>query len=164
MWSPATSAASSKASTLLGRDGVASLLPRRRPATARHTILANLLQAPDGRRAALVARGLDPDTASGRAAQTAALATRHAKVQVGDGEALHDRFAREAIAAGFAPRAVLEVALPLLAQTPSATSHATDRRSPRLLDAMTGPDGVTKQASSFSRRDAVHRPRRGGGL
>jgi hypothetical protein len=25
----------------------------------------------------------------------------------------------------------------------------------RLLDAVTGPDGVTKQASSFSRRDAV---------
>ena len=34
--------------------------------------------------AAIAARGIDPDTASGRAAQTAALATRHAKVQVGD--------------------------------------------------------------------------------
>jgi conjugative relaxase-like TrwC/TraI family protein len=104
---------------------------------------------------ALVARGLDPDTATGRAAQTAALATRHAKVQVGDGWSLHDRFAREATAAGFTPRAVLEAALP------SHTQHHRQRhgqpieRSPRLLDAMTGPDGVTKQASSFSRRDAV---------
>ena len=101
--------------------------------------------------AALAARGLDPDTASGRAAQTAALATRHAKVQIGDACSLHDRFAREAIVAGHDPGDLLQAAL-----------HAGVRRGPphgphvtRLLDAMTGPDGGTKQASSFSRRDAV---------
>jgi len=104
---------------------------------------------------ALAARGLDPDTASGRAAQTAALATRHAKVQVGDGRSLHDRFAREAIAAGFAPRAVLEAALPLRTQRDRQPLTQPIERNPRLLDAMTGADGVTKQASSFSRRDAI---------
>jgi hypothetical protein len=105
--------------------------------------------------AALRARGLDPDTASGRAAQTAALATRHRKVHVGDGRSLHDRFAREAVAAGFAPRSVLEAALPSLAQHHRQPGAQPIERSPRLLDAMTGPDGVTKQASSFSRRDAI---------
>jgi conjugative relaxase-like TrwC/TraI family protein len=101
--------------------------------------------------AALAARGLDPNTASGRAAQTAALATRHRKVQVGDGESLHDRFAREAIVAGHDPRDILQAALQAgLQQRPPHGSHVT-----RLLDAMTGPDGVTEQASSFSRRDAV---------
>ncbi|MBW3606661.1 MAG: relaxase domain-containing protein, partial [Actinobacteria bacterium] len=101
--------------------------------------------------AALAARGLDPDTATGRAAQTAALATRHAKVQVGDGESLHDRFAREAIAAGHDPGQVLQAALQTdVRQEPPLIPHVT-----RLLNAMTGPDGVTKQASSFSRRDAV---------
>jgi hypothetical protein len=104
--------------------------------------------------AALQARGLDPDTASGRAAQTAALATRHAKVHVGDGGSLHDRFAREAIAAGFAPRAVLEAALPHTQHHRQPRTQPIER-SPRLLDATTGPDGVTMQASSFSRRDAV---------
>jgi len=104
---------------------------------------------------ALAARGLDPDTASGRAAQTAAVATRHRKVRVGDGESLHDRFTREAIAAGFAPRAVLEAVLPSLAQRHGQPLAQPIERSPRLLDAMTGPDGVTKQASSFSRRDAI---------
>ena len=100
---------------------------------------------------ALAARGIDPDTASGRAAQTAALATRHAKVQVGDGRSLHDRFAREAIAAGHDPGRILQAAL----------HHGVQHEPPRgphvrrLLDAMTGPDGVTKQASSFSRRDAI---------
>jgi conjugative relaxase-like TrwC/TraI family protein len=101
--------------------------------------------------AALAARGLDPNTASGRAAQTAALATRHAKVQVGDGRSLHDRFAREAIAAGHDPTDILQAALHNgVQQGPPHGSHVT-----RLLDAMTGPDGVTKQASSFSRRDAI---------
>ncbi len=105
--------------------------------------------------AALTSRGLDPDAASGRAAQTAALATRHAKVKVDHGWSLHDRFAREAIVTGFHPRAILDVTLP---------PHSPGRR-PRdlqpvehdrgLLDAVTGPDGVTQRASSFSRRDAV---------
>ena len=179
-----------------------------------HTILANLLQAPDGRRAALdgglifqhakaadgiyqaalraelsqrlgvawerrdeqweiagippglcrqwskrrsqitaalAARGIDPDIASGRAAQTAALATRHRKVQVGDGRSLHDRFAREAIAAGHDPGRILQATLPTGVERLSACiPHVT-----RTLDTVTGPDGVTKQASSFSRRDAV---------
>ena len=105
--------------------------------------------------AALAARGLDPDTASGRAAQTAALATRHRKVHVGDGESLHHRFAREAVAAGLAPHAVLEAALPSHPQHHRQPRAQPIERSPRLLDAMTGPDGVTKQASSFSRRDAI---------
>jgi conjugative relaxase-like TrwC/TraI family protein len=101
--------------------------------------------------AALAARGLDPDTASGRAAQTAALATRHAKVQIGDGRSLHDRFAREAIVAGHDPGYILQAALHAgVQQGPPHGSRVT-----RLLDAMTGPDGVTKQASSFSRRDAI---------
>ena len=101
--------------------------------------------------AALAARGIDPDIASGRAAQTAALATRHRKVQVGDWRSLHDRFAREAIAAGHDPGAVLQAALHIgVPHGPPRIPHVT-----RLLDAMTGPDGVTKQASSFSRRDAV---------
>ena len=101
--------------------------------------------------AALAARGLDPDTASGRAAQTAALATRHAKVQVGDGRSLHDRFAREAIAAGHDPGRILQATLPTGVQhNPSRIPHVR-----RLLDAMTGPDGVTRQSSSFSRRDAI---------
>jgi len=103
--------------------------------------------------AALAARGLDPAAASGRAAQTAALATRHAKVQVqvGDRESLHDRFAREAIAAGHDPGDILAAALHTGVQHgPPCGPHVT-----RLLDAMTGPEGVTKQASSFSRRDAV---------
>jgi len=100
---------------------------------------------------ALAARGIDPDTASGRAAQTAALATRHAKVQVGDGRSLHDRFAREAVAAGHDPGRILQAALYTGVQhDQSRIPHVT-----RLLDAMTGPDGVTKQASSFSRRDAI---------
>jgi conjugative relaxase-like TrwC/TraI family protein len=105
--------------------------------------------------AALEARGIDPDTASGRAAQTAALATRQTKVQVGDGQSLHDRFTREAVAAGFAPRAVIEAVLSSLAQRRRQPGAQPIERSPRLLDAMTGPDGVTKQASSFSRRDAI---------
>ena len=101
--------------------------------------------------AALRARGLDPDAASGRAAQTAALATRQRKVRVGDGRSLHDRFTREAIAAGHDPGDILQAAL----------HTGVQRRPPhgpqvtQLLDAMTGPDGVTKQASSFSRRDAI---------
>jgi conjugative relaxase-like TrwC/TraI family protein len=108
-------------------------------------------QIPD----ALIARGLDPDSASGRAAQTAALATRHAKVQVGDGQSLHDRFTGEAIAAGFLPHAVLDAVLSRLAQHRRQRRTQPIERSPRLLDAMTGPDGVTKQASTFSRRDAT---------
>ncbi len=101
--------------------------------------------------AVLRARGLDPDTATGRAGQTAALATRKQKVRVGDGRSLHDRFAREAIAAGHDPGRILQAALPTGVQhEPPRGPHVT-----RLLDAMTGPDGVTKQASSFSRRDAL---------
>ncbi|HEX6255464.1 MAG TPA: MobF family relaxase [Euzebyales bacterium] len=101
--------------------------------------------------AALVARGLDPDTATGRAAQTAALVTRHAKAHVGDGRSLHDRFAREAIIAGHNPERILQAALHTdLQHGPPRGPHVT-----RLLDAIAGADGVTKQASSFSRRDAV---------
>jgi conjugative relaxase-like TrwC/TraI family protein len=101
--------------------------------------------------AALEARGLDPDMASGRAAQTAALATRHRKVRIGDGRSLHARFADEAIAAGHDPTDILQAALHTGVQHgPPCGPHVT-----RLLDAMTGPDGVTKQASSFSRRDAI---------
>jgi conjugative relaxase-like TrwC/TraI family protein len=100
---------------------------------------------------ALQARGLDPDTASGRAAQTAALATRQIKVQVGDGRSLHDRFTSEAIAAGHDPRQVLQAALHTgVRDEPPPIPHVR-----RLLDTVTGPDGVTKQASSFSRRDAT---------
>lgn len=105
--------------------------------------------------AALAARGLDPDTASGRAAQTAALATRHAKVAVGDGRSLHDRFAREAVAAGHHPADILDTALPSRLQRRRQPHPQPIERSNELLDAVTGPDGVTKQASSFSRRDAV---------
>jgi conjugative relaxase-like TrwC/TraI family protein len=105
--------------------------------------------------AALAARGIDPGAASGRAAQTAALATRQRKVQVGDGGSLHDRFAREAIAAGFAPRDVVEAVLPLRTQRHRQPRTQPVGRSRRLLDVMTGPDGMTKQASSFSRRDAI---------
>jgi hypothetical protein len=50
--------------------------------------------------------------ASGRAAQTAALDTRHAKVRVADGRSLHDRFTSEAIAAGHKPREILKAAVP----------------------------------------------------
>ena len=101
--------------------------------------------------AARRARGLDPDTATGRAAQTAAVATRLAKVQVGDGRALHDRFTREAFAAGHDPTDILQVVLPAgVHRNSPPIPHATG-----LLDTVTGPDGVTKQASSFSRRDAV---------
>jgi conjugative relaxase-like TrwC/TraI family protein len=100
--------------------------------------------------AALEARGLDPDMASGRAAQTAALATRHRKVRIGDGRSLHARFADEAIAAGHDPTDILQAALHVGVQHGPRGPHVT-----RLLDAMTGPDGVTKQASSFSRRDAI---------
>jgi ATP-dependent exoDNAse (exonuclease V) alpha subunit len=79
------------------------------------------------------------------------LATRRAKVQVGDRESLHDRFAREAIAAGHDPWRVLRAALHDGVQHgPPHGSQVT-----RLPDAMTGPDGVTKRASSFSRRDAI---------
>ena len=101
--------------------------------------------------AALVAHGIDPEAASGRAAQTAALATRHAKVQAGDGESLHDRFAHEAVAAGHDPAQILQAVLP------TGVQHEPRRmpRVTRLLDAMIGPDGVTRRASSFSRRDAV---------
>ena len=100
---------------------------------------------------ALAARGLDSDTASGRAAQTAALATRHAKVQVGDGESLHDRFACEAVAAGHDPVQILQAALPTGVQhEPLPIPRVT-----QLLNAITGPEGVTKQASSFSHRDAI---------
>ncbi|HSJ46016.1 MAG TPA: relaxase domain-containing protein [Euzebyales bacterium] len=105
--------------------------------------------------AALAARGLDPDTASGRAAQTAALATRQRKVRVGDGRPLHDRFIREAIAAGHDPSDVLEATLPTRLRRRHHQHTPPIEPSPRLLDAMTGPDGVTKRASSFSRRDAV---------
>lgn len=86
---------------------------------------------------ALAARGLDPDTASGRAAQTAALATRLRKVRVGDGRSLHDRFTREAIAAGHDPEQVLEAALHTGVQ--HEPPHGPHVR--RLLDAMAGPDG-----------------------
>ena len=105
--------------------------------------------------AALAARGLDLDTASGRAAQTAALATRQRKVKVGDGQSLHDRFTREAIAADHNPADVLEAALPSHTQHRQQPRTQPVERSPRLLDAITGPDGVTKRASSFSRRDAL---------
>jgi len=105
--------------------------------------------------AALAARGLDPDTATGRAAQTAALDTRQAKVEVGDGRSPHDRFAREAVAAGHDPRTILEAVVPTSLQRRRQPLSQPVERSQRLLDAVTGPDGVTKQASSFSRRDAV---------
>jgi ATP-dependent exoDNAse (exonuclease V) alpha subunit len=54
-----------------------------------------------------------------------------------------------------APRDILEAALPRLAQHRRQPGTQPIEPSPRLLDAMTGPDGVTKRASSFSRRDAV---------
>jgi conjugative relaxase-like TrwC/TraI family protein len=105
--------------------------------------------------AALAARGLDPETASGRAAQAAALDTRQAKVQVGDGWSLHDRFAREAIAAGHDPRSILEAAIPTRLQARRQRLTQPIESGPRLIDAVTGPEGVTQRASSFSRRDAV---------
>ena len=101
--------------------------------------------------AALAAHGIYPDAATGRAAQTAALATRQRKVQIGDGRSLHDRFAREALAAGHDPGQVLQAALRTdMQHEPPPIPHVR-----RLLDTVTGPEGVTKQASSFSRRDAV---------
>ena len=105
--------------------------------------------------AALVARGLDPNTAWGRAAQTAALATRERKIQVGDGRSLHHRFVREAFAAGYDARDVLEATLPPRLRRRRQQHTPPIESSPRLLDSLTGPDGVTKRASSFSRRDAV---------
>ncbi|CAN5845790.1 hypothetical protein BH23ACT10_BH23ACT10_35220 [soil metagenome] len=104
---------------------------------------------------ALKARGLDPDVASGRAAQTAALATRSTKVKVGDGRSLHERFAREAIAAGHDPRAVLDAVLPSRLQHRRQQDTQPIAHSLQLLDEVTGPDGVTQRASSFSRRDAT---------
>jgi len=105
--------------------------------------------------AALRARGLDPDTATGRAAQTAALDTRQAKVQIGDGRSLHDRFAREAIAAGHDPRSVLEAAVPSRLQLGRLRHTQLIEPGRQIIDAVTGPEGVTQRASSFSRRDAV---------
>jgi hypothetical protein len=105
--------------------------------------------------AALAAYGLDPDTATGRAAQTAALATRHGKVHVGDGRPLHDRFAREAVVAGHDPRSVFEAAVPSRLQQRRQQHTQSIEPGRQLLDAVTGPEGVTQRASSFSRRDAV---------
>ena len=59
-------------------------------------------------------------------------------------------FAREAIAAGHHPTDVLAAAFHNGVQHGTRGPHVT-----RLRDAMTGPDGVTKRASSFSRRDAI---------
>jgi AAA domain/TrwC relaxase len=105
--------------------------------------------------AALAAYGLDPDTDTGRAAQTAALATRHGKVHVGDGRPLHDRFAREAVVAGHDPRSVFEAAVPSRLQQRRQQHTQSIEPGRQLLDAVTGPEGVTQRASSFSRRDAV---------
>jgi len=105
--------------------------------------------------AALRARGLDPDTATGRAAQTAALDTRHAKVQVGNGRSLHDRFTREALVAGHDPLSVLEAAIPTRLQHRRQRHTQLIEPGRQIIDVITGPEGVTQRASSFSRRDAV---------
>jgi hypothetical protein len=68
---------------------------------------------------------------------------------------LHDRFIREAIAAGYDPTDVLEATLPPRLRRRRLQHTPPIEPSPRLLDGLTGPDGVTKRASSFSRRDAV---------
>ena len=102
---------------------------------------------------ALAARGLDTDTASGRAAQAATLDTRSAKVDIEDGESLHDRFAREATDAGHTPAEVPADVLGERVRQPTAARERADDE--QLLAEATGAEGVTERASSFSRREAI---------
>jgi conjugative relaxase-like TrwC/TraI family protein len=102
--------------------------------------------------AALAARGLDPDAASARAAQVATLDTRKAKVKVEADRSLHDRFQREAIAAGCTPADVLAAVRSRGLCALEADGVLDDAL---LLDEVAGPEGITEQASSFSRREAL---------
>ena len=88
-------------------------------------------------------------TTSARAAQYAVLATRQAKNYDVDAATLHSTWMQQAAELDFHPedlQAVLEKAVPL-----DSALQGTDAIRERLL----GPDGLTKRASTFDRRDVV---------
>ncbi|MGI8807262.1 MAG: MobF family relaxase, partial [Acidimicrobiales bacterium] len=85
---------------------------------------------------------------SARAHQTATLATRHAKEYGVAPDALDARWRAEAAELGFGADEVAAC----LARTPSASA---DERLEDVYDELAGPEGLTQQASTFTRRDVV---------
>jgi conjugative relaxase-like TrwC/TraI family protein len=86
---------------------------------------------------------------SARARQTATLETRRAKDHTVTPDALQERWRAEAAELGFGPEAVSAC----FGREPAAPLDP--ERAERLFDRLAGPAGLTRQASTFRRRDVV---------
>src|SRR6266540_2540637 len=86
---------------------------------------------------------------SARSAQTAAMDTRGAKERGVSQQTLHGRWRRQAGAIGFTARDLEAI----VGQAASRSATAVDQE--RLLDDLAGPEGLTREASTFSRRDVL---------
>src|SRR5207237_2784753 len=84
---------------------------------------------------------------SARAHQAAALASRSPKDHLADAATLEEGWRAEASALGFGPEGVAACfGQPRIVEEPDVD---------RLFDAMAGPQGLTVQASTFTRREVV---------
>jgi conjugative relaxase-like TrwC/TraI family protein len=86
---------------------------------------------------------------SARSAQTAALDTRGAKERGVSQQTLLGRWRRQAEAIGFTARDLEAI----LGQAASRSATPVDQE--RLIDELAGPEGLTREASTFSRRDVL---------
>lgn len=108
-----------------------------------------VLRAFSQRRAEVKARMDERGEQSARAAQTAALDTRRAKDYAVDSERLVDTWRRRAVQLG------LDLA-ELVDLLHRSEPHPLDEQQAQSVqDQLAGPDGLTRQRSSFTRRDVI---------
>ena len=121
------------------RDGIAEIqgVPR------------NVMKAFSRRRAEIEASLAERGTDGPRAAEAAALATRHAKDRSVDARGLQLEWAERAVRFGFGPSALAAVV-----GRATARGLGGDERQ-RLIAELAGPEGLTAKRSSFTRRDVL---------
>jgi conjugative relaxase-like TrwC/TraI family protein len=108
-----------------------------------------VLKAFSRRRAEITDRMADRGETSGRAAQAAALDTRHAKDYAVTGSALRDRWWQRARDLGLDPTDLAT------AVDRAALQDLTAAEAAAVQDDLASPTGLTAQRSSFTRRDVI---------
>jgi conjugative relaxase-like TrwC/TraI family protein len=108
-----------------------------------------VVEAFSRRRRQITRRLVERGEHSAKSAQTAALDTRGAKERGVSQQTLRGRWRRQAEAAGFTARDLEAI----LGQAVSRSAAPIDQG--RLIDDLAGPEGLTREASTFSRRDVL---------
>ena len=108
-----------------------------------------VIEAFSQRRAEILAHLLARGESSARAAQIATLATRRAKVRDVEPEGLIDRWRVRAAALGFDTDRVADLV------GRQAARDLDARQAARLVELLTGPEGLTEYTSTFAHRDVL---------